>query len=338
MANLETLEMRINANAESASQGIGQLITSLSSLSGVVENVAGGLRGLNTQLGNLKGSRMPKLDNVFGGSGGTNKTVKNIKATTDAIVENTNAMDKAAKASARMYTAEEMAESNRKLEAQRAKDGAEYRKFIESIRKDVPGLEGRTKAFDAAVSGQLGESAKKMADYEMKKLGQETKAVTQAAKDFVEPAKEMAKSGEKAASGISKVKKELQDVQSVERPVNKTKTALSSLATQIGRIAKTMLIRNALRAMIKGAKEGLNNFYQYSKAVGTSYAAALDSMAVKTGTLKNQLGAAIGSALAAVIPILNAIASAAIMAANAITALFALLGGASTWSKATAGA
>ena len=38
MANLETLELTINGSAQSASEGIGKLITSLSALSDALEN------------------------------------------------------------------------------------------------------------------------------------------------------------------------------------------------------------------------------------------------------------------------------------------------------------
>ena len=53
--NLETLELTINANAESASQGLSNLINSLSALTKPVGKAFGGLKMLNAELAKLKG-------------------------------------------------------------------------------------------------------------------------------------------------------------------------------------------------------------------------------------------------------------------------------------------
>ena len=50
MANLETLELTIRANAESASQGVNNLIGSLTRLNKAVGKSVGGLRLLVTEL------------------------------------------------------------------------------------------------------------------------------------------------------------------------------------------------------------------------------------------------------------------------------------------------
>ena len=50
MANLETLEIRVAANAESAAQGLSHLIGSLSALSRGVGKAVGGLTRLNGEL------------------------------------------------------------------------------------------------------------------------------------------------------------------------------------------------------------------------------------------------------------------------------------------------
>ena len=53
MANLETLELTINANAESASKGLSKLIDSLSSLSKKINEAFNGMSKLNSEIKKL---------------------------------------------------------------------------------------------------------------------------------------------------------------------------------------------------------------------------------------------------------------------------------------------
>ena len=70
MANLETLELTISANAESASKGIDSLITSLSSLSTAIAEPFSKLKSLNEELKQLiTNSRSFKMPNVSQRSG-----------------------------------------------------------------------------------------------------------------------------------------------------------------------------------------------------------------------------------------------------------------------------
>lgn len=433
MANLETLELRVTANAESAAQGLSHLIGSLSALSNSVGSATSGLSRLNEELSKMKGFGNLKLPGVLGGSGstaGTQQAVRNIKHVNTAIQEQIetitgiNRVAKSAKSSANFFeqafskqelkdrlsapsspaqqtvkeeahkfyvTAEQMIENEQRNAAARMASKIEHDQFMAQIYKPVL-PDTRTKAFDAAKSGSLGTAAQQMAKYDMgvtqaveasKSIRESAKATKETTDAFKESAKAVeqvkaatsnAVSGiestsksmetvtkaattsteglkgvdkelrqkkpdaENASEGMKKLNRELSHTSETAKPIQKTGSALSGLTKTIGRITKTMMIRSAIRTLISGAKEGLNNFYQYSKSVGSSYASSLDSMAMKTSTMKNQIGAALGSALAAVIPILNAITAAAIAAANAITALFALLGGSATWSKASASA
>ena len=90
MANLETLELRVTANAESAAQGLSHLIGSLSALSNSVGSATSGLSRLNEELSKMKGFGNLKLPGVLGGSGstaGTQQAVRNIKHVNFALQE-----------------------------------------------------------------------------------------------------------------------------------------------------------------------------------------------------------------------------------------------------------
>lgn len=109
----------------------------------------------------------------------------------------------------------------------------------------------------------------------------------------------------------------------------------------IVRVAKYRLIRMALRSVTKAIKEGAEHFYNFSKASGESlygFAAAMDSIKGGALTLKAQLGSAFAALLSALAPIINSLISLIIKLANAMSMVFAALGGGSKWYKAADGA
>lgn len=141
----------------------------------------------------------------------------------------------------------------------------------------------------------------------------------------------------KTKKATTEVKKYSDALRAAHQTTNQARTSSNGLIKQIGRIAKTMLIRTAIRALMKIAKQGLNNFYEYSKAIGSAYATAIEKLQVGGTKAGNQLGAAIGTLLASIAPILNTIISLVTAAASALSALFSLFGGGTTFSKATDG-
>lgn len=131
---------------------------------------------------------------------------------------------------------------------------------------------------------------------------------------------------------------------------NHVKTATkhtSKLLSSIKRIAMYRLLRTALKEISQAFQEGLKNAYNFSKGIGGTLAATLDTVATKSMTMKNQLGAAFGSLLETIAPILLQIISLIQQAAAAISMLFAAFSGgqylvakdvATDWEKATGAA
>ena len=103
---------------------------------------------------------------------------------------------------------------------------------------------------------------------------------------------------------------------------------------RIGRIATTMLIRSAIRGLIKSVKEGVSNLYEWSNAVGGKFAKSMDTARGAVATLKNSIGAALAPVISSLIPLFNAVTHAVIGAFNAINQFIALLSGQSSWTKA----
>lgn len=136
-------------------------------------------------------------------------------------------------------------------------------------------------------------------------------------------------------------------VASVGRAAKEATRGTNQLFNSIKRIAMYRMLRTALKEVGQAFQEGLKNAYHFSKGIGGTLAEAMDSLATKSLTMKNQLGAAFGNLLTALTPILLQIINLVRQAAQAISALFSALGGgdyliatdvAQEWDKATGAA
>ena len=106
------------------------------------------------------------------------------------------------------------------------------------------------------------------------------------------------------------------------------------LLGSFGRLIKYRMLRYVIRSITSGFKEGLENVYNYSKAINGSFAPALDSAKSAIAQMKNSLGAALAPAIQALIPLLNSLVSGFITVVNWANQLFALLNGQVTWTRA----
>lgn len=101
---------------------------------------------------------------------------------------------------------------------------------------------------------------------------------------------------------------------------------------------KSMMIMRSLRYVIrslsKGFSEGVQNVYQYSKAVGTSFAPTMDQAATAMQQLKNSIGAAVAPVIQTLIPVLQTVVNWVISGINYLNQFFALLNGQATWTRA----
>ena len=123
-----------------------------------------------------------------------------------------------------------------------------------------------------------------------------------------------------------------------EKTSKKTKNATKSIIPfgksilSLGKMVKLMLIRQAIRAMISAAKEGLQNLAQYSKSVNKDMSMLMSSMT----RLKNSFATAFAPILSVVAPILSKFIDMISRAVTAVGQLFAALTGKKTFTKAVA--
>ena len=353
MANLETLELTINANAESASKGLGSLIGSLSSLSQKTGQATSALQALSKELEKIKGIGNIKLPEVMKGFS-SNSSARRVRETTTAMQQQVEAITgiskatKSAKDSAlwmdKLMSQQEFA-SRGKVVADTIKD-----QIKEQQEQIIPPSTPYTKyGMTAERWGAMSQAEQKMFEkqvrlqYQMQRETLNTKQVMEetvpAVKEVKNATADLAKTEKEVAPAMEDNTTKQKSFREGFRDLGKELKDLIpkfSLLHKVMRIGTTMLIRMGIRGLFKGIKEGFNNYYQYSKAIGTEFVQQVDGLTSSWSQLKNQMGAAIAPAIGAIIPVLNGIASAAIGAFNALSQLFALLGGKGVWSKATA--
>lgn len=109
----------------------------------------------------------------------------------------------------------------------------------------------------------------------------------------------------------------------------------SGLASSLGRFVKYRLFFIAFSQLSSALSEGTSNLYQWSKAMGGSFAKAMDSGAASSMTLKNSLAAALSPVLITLISLFNTLASAISAVLSFLGSLLAVLGGFGTFTKAT---
>ena len=99
-----------------------------------------------------------------------------------------------------------------------------------------------------------------------------------------------------------------------------------------------MMIMRGMRYIIRhisaGFSEGVQNVYQYSKAINGSFAPAMDDAATAIQQMKNSLGAALAPVIQSLIPILQTVVNWFINLVNYVNQFFALLRGQNTWTRA----
>ena len=148
---------------------------------------------------------------------------------------------------------------------------------------------------------------------------------------------QMNDASEASGNVTREVKETTRTVTSSGKAAEKSAGMLGQFAKSIGRIALYRAIRSAIKAVTQAVKEGIDNYYKWSKATSGPFAAAMDKLKSSASQMKNQLGAAFGALATAVMPVVNLLVNALTKLAKIITMVFSLLNGRSTYDEAVSG-
>lgn len=155
-----------------------------------------------------------------------------------------------------------------------------------------------------------------------------------------------------AGSSTAKVSEGIKDI---GKSAKSTNSPLSTFLSSIKRIAFYRIIRSVIKSITEAFSEGLKNAYEWSRANSAaisslyenaseamadfknnslSLSQSLDLISTVSQTMKNQLGAAFGTLLQSLTPIITYLIRLITSLASAITRLLAIIGGKSTWLQA----
>lgn len=210
--------------------------------------------------------------------------------------------------------------------------------------KDIKALSKAFKALDTAKLSSFASSIKKITNkdassnlynvsYALERISHiDLTSVSVAMQGLANAVDRLKKSGTQQAA---------KDVGSVGDEAKKSAPHIGGFAEKLGtvvsafkRIAFYRLIRTVIKSITQAFKEGLQNVYQYSRAIGGDFAGAMDKLASASLKMKNQLGAALAGLLVQLAPIIEKLIALVTRLADAITQIFAVLSGKSTYTRA----
>ena len=294
MANEEILELQIRDNAAVAAAGLLRLSDALTR----VRTAVG--KGLNL---NSTVSSLEKLKNAVT-SGIDDESVARFERLADAL-ERLKGVGSIKISGVKNLTKQMDITGSMTDVKQQATETVSS--IADAVDRGVEQVESRVGTVGEVIGDSLGQTNEALND---------TKGILSDVKD--------ASNDSNVANGLKEIKKESKEATS----------GLHQLWKDLKRIAKYRVLRSTIKLVTQAFKEGIENMYFYSKAVGTDFSKAMDSAASSLLYLKNSLGAALAPALTSLIPILNWVVSGIVEVINFINQLFSLLSGKTTWTKA----
>lgn len=144
------------------------------------------------------------------------------------------------------------------------------------------------------------------------------------------------------SKGVDEAKKGMNSVKSATESAgnsaHKANGIFTNFASSLTRIAKLRLLRGIIRAVTQAFKEGTENIYQYSAALGSAdashFKSTMDGLASSFLYLKNSIGSVVAPLLASLVPALQTVIGWVSAALNVLAQFFAVLNGQSTYTRA----
>ena len=118
----------------------------------------------------------------------------------------------------------------------------------------------------------------------------------------------------------------------------KSNGIFTNFFSSLTRIAKLRLLRGIIRSITGAFKEGTENIYQYSRALGSAdashFASTMDSLASSMLYMKNSIGAIVAPLLTSLLPAIQTVVNWFVTATQVVAQFFAALGGQVMYTKA----
>lgn len=333
MADLDTLNIKIEADAAAASSSINTLINSLSGLRDAATGAEAALGPAVTALHGLKTAVNARMN-----TDGLKKSMEDISAAIGMIkssdVSNLHNMQTI------MTGISDAAQVMQLTNYESVGEAAKHFKKLADTFKTISSADIENVRQIADVLRDVSDAA---SGYKDVNAGDVSRGIKQMGNIAAQTRQQISKSGGDgksifsslfgAASNVAKntfasIGSSLDDLKS---KFGLSTSSVGQFATALGRIATYRFLRTLIKNITSGASEGLQNLaYASSEAQAT-----LSQLSSAGLTMKNALGGALYSAIAPLVGILTSIANAAVYAMNAVSQLFAILGGRATYQRAT---
>ena len=109
---------------------------------------------------------------------------------------------------------------------------------------------------------------------------------------------------------------------------------IAGLLSRFKQLVKYRMLRAVIKQIAEGFREGTENYYRYSQAIGGEFATKMDNAATALLQMKNSFGAAAAPLINSLIPYLQMAVDWFINIVNYANQFVALLRGQATWSRA----
>ena len=169
----------------------------------------------------------------------------------------------------------------------------------------------------------------------MAQVASEASAQAQAEKKIADTTKGTAKAQGDAAKAS---RQHASSLASLKTSASSASHPIKNLFSSLKRIAKLRLLRGIIRSITGAFKEGKENIYQYSVAIGnidaSHMSATMNEYASTLQYVKNSIGAMIAPILAGLLPAIQTLANWFVIATQAVAQFFAALRGQTTYTRA----
>ena len=190
----------------------------------------------------------------------------------------------------------------------------------------VEGIELEVKTNASQAAAELSKAAKATKSY-----AKAAETAEKASKALAEGLQETTDSADKTENAFPKFERDLKRVKTASKT---TTDGLTKVSAAFKRILFYRIVRSVIKEITQAFKEGVENAYQYSKAISGPLAKNMDALATSFLYLKNGLGAGLAPIINALTPIITALADAIANLGNTIAGFIAALTGQSTFIKA----
>lgn len=331
MAEIDTLQVRITANAQAATASLKSLTTALqkvrTALTGVKDGVsitdhlATNLNQMNGALNTLSTGGIRKLQKLANAINDYSSALKNLKASGAGALANVKAVNKYLSDSGE-YNSPITRDVNVGVLAPNVMEELDRRKRIAAWKSSVLTSDFTDEDFVGIDEPRPVTPVGKTQEKKVSALSRFFSRFKTLGKDAQEAGEETKKAGE--------------EIDKAGKKANKAAGFFGKFIKSIGRIMLYRAIRSALKAIGEAFSEGLKNAYHYSEQSETfqRLAETLDHIKSITSQMVNQLGAFWGEVRQFLLPAIEWIVEAFRKLAEYATEFFAALNGEPTYLRA----